>query len=176
VIGCSGAGKTTFAKRLAALRGCPFIELDAIYHQRNWTPLSDDAFRARVETALSGEEWVCDGNYSAVQPIVRARATDVIWIDPPKAVVMAQVVMRSVARAAMRSELWNGNRETMARWLDPGHPIRWAWSTFDKKRIDYAARMTQSEYAHLRFHRLQTRRAMRAFLQASTLPAIDGDR
>jgi adenylate kinase family enzyme len=168
VIGCSGAGKTTFGKRLAARLGCAFVELDAIYHQANWTRLADDVFRARVEAALSSDKWVCDGNYSAVHPIVRARATDVVWLNPPKGVVMAQVVWRSVVRAAMpQAELWNGNRESVRRWLNAEHPIRWAWSTFEKKRVDYEARMTQPEYAHLHFHRLQTRPATRAFIRAS---------
>jgi hypothetical protein len=57
-------------------------DLDALYHQPNWTPLADDAFRARVEAALSSHQWVCDGNYSAVHPIVRARASDIVWLDP----------------------------------------------------------------------------------------------
>jgi adenylate kinase family enzyme len=168
VIGCPGAGKTTFGKRLAARLDCPFVELDSIYHQANWTPLGDEAFRARVQEAVSSESWVCDGNYPVVHPIVRAHATDVVWLDPPKAIVMAQVVWRSLSRAAMRAELWNGNRESAANWLDPEHPIRWAWSTFETKRVDHEARMTLPEYAHLRFHRLKTRCAMRAFIQAST--------
>ena len=168
VIGCSGAGKTTFGERLATRLRCPFVELDAIYHQPHWTPLADDAFRVRVEAALAGERWVCDGNYEVVHPIARARATDVVWLDPAKAVVMAQVVWRSVTRAAMNAELWNGNRESVTNWLDPGHPIRWAWSTFDSKRVDYEARMRHAEYAHLRFHRLRTRHAMRAFVRASS--------
>jgi adenylate kinase family enzyme len=167
VIGCSGAGKTTFAKRLAARLACPYVELDSIYHQPNWTPLADVVFRERVEAALSGDAWVCDGNYEVVHSVVRARATDIVWLDPPKAVVMAQVVWRSVTRAAIRAELWNGNRESAAKWLDPGHPMRWAWSTFESRRADYEGRMTRPEYAHLRFHRLRTRRAMRAFVRAA---------
>jgi adenylate kinase family enzyme len=164
VLGCSGAGKTTFGKRLALRLGCPFIELDAIYHQPNWTPLSDDAFRARVETAIASDRWVCDGGYPAVHPMVRARATDVVWLDPPRAVVMAQVVWRSLARAATREELWNGNRERMSHWFDADHPIRWAWSTFEKKRADYEACMTRPEYARVSFHRLRTREETRAFI------------
>jgi adenylate kinase family enzyme len=168
VIGCSGAGKTTFGRRLAASLACSFVELDAIYHQPNWTSLPNDVFRARVGAALSSERWVCDGNYLAVHAIVRARATDMIWIDPPKAVVMAQVVWRSATRAAIRAELWNGNRESATNWLDPEHPIRWAWSTFKTTRVDYEARMAEPEYAHLRFHRLRSRRAMRDFIRQAT--------
>jgi adenylate kinase family enzyme len=168
VIGCSGAGKTTFGKRLAARLGCPFLELDSVYHQRNWTPLEDAVFRERVAATLSGEAWICDGNYAAVQPTVWARATDVVWLDPPKVVVMAQVIWRSATRAVTNAELWNGNRESASQWLDPEHPIRWAWATFATKRAEYEGRMAQPENAHLRFHRLETRRARRAFLRAST--------
>jgi len=164
VIGCSGAGKTTFGKRLAARLGCPFIELDAIVHQPGWTRLPEPDFRARVTCALSGPAWVCDGNYAEVHAIVRARATDVVWLDPSKARVMSQVIWRSVWRAVTREELWNGNRERVSEWLAPDHPIRWAWSRFDGKRRDYEKRMVAPEYAHLRFHRLRDRRAVEAYL------------
>jgi adenylate kinase family enzyme len=36
VVGTSGAGKTTFAARLAALLDCRHIELDAFQHGPNW--------------------------------------------------------------------------------------------------------------------------------------------
>jgi adenylate kinase family enzyme len=165
VIGSSGSGKTTFGKRLASRLGCPFLELDSVYHQAGWTQLPDDEFRARVAALLTADAWVCDGNYSAVHSVVRDRATDVVWLDPPKAVVMAQVIWRSVSRGVMRQELWNGNRERISEWLSPEHPIRWAWSRFESKRKDYTARMASPEYAHVRFHRLRSRRAARAFLR-----------
>jgi hypothetical protein len=111
---------------------------------------------------------VCDGNYSAVHRIVRERATDVVWLDPSKAVVMAQVVWRSVSRGITRQDLWNGNRERVSSWLSPEHPIRWAWSRFEAKREDYEERMASPEYAHVRFHRLKSRRAVRAFLEAAS--------
>ncbi len=99
-------------------------------------------------------------------PILRDRATDAVWLDPPKAVVMAQVVWRSAFDAARRAELWNGNREDPWRWLDPEHPIRWAWSTFERKRAEHELRMTEPAYAHLRFHRLKTRGDAQAFVMA----------
>ena len=39
VIGTSGAGKTTLARRLAGSLDVPHLELDAIYHQAGWEPL-----------------------------------------------------------------------------------------------------------------------------------------
>ena len=80
-----------------------------------------------------------DGNYDEVRAIVVARATDVVWIDPRKSVVMAQVVGRSIHRAVTRRELWNGNRENWRDWASPDHPIRWAWATYDRKQVTYPA-------------------------------------
>jgi adenylate kinase family enzyme len=167
VIGSSGAGKSTFGRRLAERLGCAFIELDGIYHQAGWRELGEEEFRARVAPLVAGEAWVCDGNYSKVHRLVLARATDVVWIDPSKAVVMAQVIWRSVSRAAMGRELWNGNRERFRGFLDPEHPIRWAWSTFERRRVEYEGRMRAAEYSHVRFHRLRDRRQMRAFVESA---------
>ena len=83
VIGTSGSGKTTFARRLAERAKLPHVELDALFWGPNWTPADDTLFRERVTTALSGDAWVCDGNYSSVRPMVLARADTVIWLDLP---------------------------------------------------------------------------------------------
>lgn len=48
VVGASGSGKTTFARRLAERLGIPHIELDAIHWGPDWTPARDDDFRART--------------------------------------------------------------------------------------------------------------------------------
>ena len=98
IVGTSGAGKSTFGKLLAERLDCRYVELDAIYHQANWVPLPEDQFRARVNDFVGGEAWVCDGNYSVVHPIVLARATDVIWLDPPS-------VGRLVNRATRRDDV-----------------------------------------------------------------------
>ena len=164
VVGVSGSGKSTFGRALAERIGVPFIELDSIRHQAGWTELPDDEFRARVVEATAGDGWVVDGNYDEVRSIVVARATDVVWIDPRKTVVMAQVVTRSLHRAVTRRELWNGNRENWRDWASPAHPIRWAWATYDGKQVTYPERFASDAYAHVRVHRLRGRREARAFL------------
>ena len=112
VVGVSGAGKSTFGRTLAERIGAPFVEFDSIRHQPGWTELPDEEFAEQVSDATAADAWVVDGNYDEVRSIVVARATDVVWIDPRKAVVMAQVVTRSIHRAVTRRELWNGNGRT----------------------------------------------------------------
>ena len=166
VIGCSGAGKTTFGRALAGRLGVEFVELDAIFHQPNWTELPADEFQARVRDAVAADGWVVDGNYAVVRPIVLDRATHVAWLDYSRPRVMQHVIRRSVSRAVTRRELWNGNKEDARAWLDPEHPIRWAWSTHARKRPEYEARFADPQYAHLDVARFQTPGAARAWLDA----------
>jgi hypothetical protein len=62
---------------------------------------------------------------------------------------MARVICRSFLRAVLRTELWAGNRERWRHLLRPSHPIRWAWSTWDRRRRETTERLSQKEYAHL---------------------------
>ena len=71
----------------------PFVELDSIRHQAGWTELPDDEFRARVASWLAADDVGGRRQLRArCGRSIVARATDVVWIDPRKAVVMAQVV------------------------------------------------------------------------------------
>ena len=70
VIGTSGAGKTTIARKIAQTLGVPHVEFDAYRHGPNWTETPDDVFRERLRQALGGDRWVADGNYGVVRNVV----------------------------------------------------------------------------------------------------------
>jgi adenylate kinase family enzyme len=154
VIGTSGSGKTTFAGALAARRGVPHIDLDAVTWQPGWVALHEtdpDEFVRRCAAAMAGDDWVSCGNYIASRPPLLARATHLVWLDYPRAIVMARVIRRSFARALTHDELWpgTGNREDFRRWLDKGHPIRWAWDTHARRQRSYGAMFANPALAHL---------------------------
>jgi adenylate kinase family enzyme len=164
VIGCSGAGKTTVSTLAAQRLGVRRVELDALRHGPGWVETPDAEFSRLVAQEVARDAWVVEGNYHGVLGgLVRDRATSVVWLDPPRSVVMAQVFWRSFSRLITQVELWNGNRERW-NWLDPEHPIRWAYSNYDNKRRAFEAAMDA------RWVRLRSRREMKDWLDSLTLP------
>jgi adenylate kinase family enzyme len=167
VVGNSGSGKSTLARQLAAVLGLPHLELDGVYHQPGWQPRPADDFRRAVETIAAGDSWVIDGNYSAVRPLVWARADTVIWLDPPRRTVMRQIVWRTLRRAVGRQELWNGNRERLRNfftWNQEDSVISWAWHSHAKYRTRYIAAAADPANSGLMFIRLAGRRDTARFL------------
>ena len=158
MIGSSGSGKTTISVRLAAALDLPCIELDAINWQADWRDLDTydrPEFIRRVEAAVAGDSWVCDGNYSTVANLVWRRATHLVWLDYNPSVFMPRVIGRSLMRAFDRRELWNGNRERWQDWLNHEHPILWAWRTWRDQRERYEALLDADVWAHLKVIRLR---------------------
>jgi adenylate kinase family enzyme len=158
VVGTSGAGKTTLARRIAALLELPHIELDAINWQSGWHDLTrhdPEEFVRRVTQAIEAEAWVIDGNYGSVRDRIWQRATHLVWLDYERPVIMARVISRTLYRAVLRTELWAGNRERWRHLFRPSHPIRWAWSTWERRRRETAERLARKECAHLLVLRLR---------------------
>lgn len=159
VVGISGAGKTTLARRLAGALEVSHVELDAIFHQPGWTELPVEEFRRRVRCELSADGWVVDGNYTAVRDLVWAAADTVVWLDRPRGTVMRRLIARTARRAMTRQELWNGNREPITGMLrrDPrDNLVRWSWTKHGEYADRYAAAMTDLRNRHLTFRRLTT--------------------
>jgi adenylate kinase family enzyme len=115
IIGTSGSGKSTLGAMLADRLGVPYIELDGIFYQPNWTQLPALEFERRVQEAAARPTWVIDGSYSAVRHVIWPRADCIVWLDLPRPLVTYRVLRRTVVRCATRQELWSGNRD---RWRD----------------------------------------------------------
>jgi adenylate kinase family enzyme len=170
VVGNAGSGKSTLARALAARLGVPHVELDGIYHQRGWTPLAEEELVRRVGEAAARDGWVIDGNYSAVRPLIWARADTVVWLDLPRRIVMRRIIWRTVRRVISRAELWNGNREPWQNLVrrDPhASLIAWAWHKHAVYQERYAAAARDPGWAHLRFIRVTSGREQRDLLDSA---------
>jgi adenylate kinase family enzyme len=157
------------AETLASRLGARHVELDSLFHLPNWAELPVDEFRRQVAELSEDDSWVVDGNYSTVRDLVWTRADAVVWVDPPRSVVMRRVIFRSLARVIFRRELWNANRE---RWryllsADPAKSIIvWAWTQHQAYRDRYSAAMTDPCWAHLTFIRLRSASDAEDFLSS----------
>ena len=129
IYGPSGSGKSTLARQLGAKLGLPVVELDAIFHAHpNWVDLDRDEFRAQVSAILLQypEGWVIDGNYGMVRDLILTRADTAIWLRLPFRTVYRRLAWRTVSRAVVGGELWNGNKETLKQtFLTPDSMLWW---------------------------------------------------
>ena len=62
VIGCPGAGKSTFARALHQATGLPLFYLDQIWHRPDKSTLSEEEFDAILTDVVSQPRWIIDGN------------------------------------------------------------------------------------------------------------------
>jgi len=148
VAGISGSGKSTFARELGVRAGLPYHEMDALYHGPDWVPIP--TFEDDVAAIVARERWVFDSHgYQQVRDLMWGRADTVVWLDYSRPVVMSRVLRRSFHRAWTRRPMFNGNTETFRSWLDPEHPVQWAWTQYDPRRQDMLRRFADPAYADL---------------------------
>ncbi len=159
VVGTTGSGKTTMGERLAAILGCPHIELDSLFWSPGWREADRVVFRERVSQALAGESWTVDGNYRQVRDIIWTRADTVVWLDYPLPVVMGRLVLRTFQRASSRELLWGTNRENLwEHFFSRKSLFLWALQTHGKHRREYPGFFAMPQYAHLKLVHLSSPR------------------
>ena len=161
IVGDSGSGKTWLGGELAKRTGYPHIELDSLYWQEDWTPLPENELHGVVATAIAGDNWIIDGNYASVQPVVLEAADTIVWLDLPRWRVMTAITRRTLDRIFRKRTLWNNNRERLPNlltWEPEDNIIRWAWVQHPMYRKRYGAMALDPGHAHLEWVRLRSRR------------------
>jgi adenylate kinase family enzyme len=137
--------------------------MDALYHGPGWQPLPE--FEDDVARIAAADRWVFDSyGYQQVRDLLWSRADTVVWLDFPRRVVMPRVLRRSFDRAWHRREIFNGNTESFDAWLDPEHPVQWAWREFASRRADLTARFADPQYASIAKVALRSPTAARSWL------------
>jgi len=141
--------------------------MDAMYHGPNWQPL--DTFEDDVAAVVATQAWVFDSHgYAQVRDLMWSRADTVVWLDYSRRVVMTRVLERSARRAFTGEPIFNGNVESFRDWLDPEHPVQWAWTQYQHRRSDLRARFASPLYADRRKVRLADPSAAVRWLHAAT--------
>ena len=96
IIGNAGAGKTTFARKLAEKTGLPLVHLDQIYWCGTWEHLSREEFDAALQTELERPEWILDGNFNRTFAYRLNYCDTVFFFDLPTLTCLAGITKRLI--------------------------------------------------------------------------------
>jgi adenylate kinase family enzyme len=139
VIGSGGAGKSTFAARLAGRTGLPLIHLDAAYWKLGWVETPKPAWVEAVRRLAAGERWVMDGNYGGTLDLRLAACDTVILLDLPRLVCATRVLRRWMRfRGRSRPDMTPGCPERLS-W----EFLRWVWTYPSERRPGILLRLSR---------------------------------
>ena len=105
VIGNSGGGKSTLARRLSSAGKCGHVEIDSLMWRLGWQLTPAEIYNAEHARLIAEENWIIEGlGRRESIPARLARATDIVLVDMP---------------------LW------MHFWLAAERQIRWSTGTIE---------------------------------------------
>ncbi|MBX3493815.1 MAG: topology modulation protein [Parvibaculum sp.] len=161
VIGCSGGGKSTLARKLGEKLGLPVVHLDVLFWKPGWVESSYDEFRPKVAAAVAEDRWIIDGNFSRTFDIRLPRADTVVWVDQPRRVCLWRAFRRTLTLfGETRADLAPGCPEK----FDPAF-YRFIWNFKRTHDAMIEAALTR-DAAHAKQFRLRSDREISAFLAA----------
>ena len=155
IIGTTGSGKSTCAKKISEKFGLTHIELDSIYHGKNWESLENSLFQQKVIERLSNlDAWIVDGNYPQVRDIILNQTDTVIWLDYPLLLVLFRVIKRTFKRLIKKEKLWNDNYESWCEtFFRRENVILWALRTHKRRRKEYLKLYSNEIFSDLKIYR-----------------------
>ncbi len=88
IIGCPGAGKSTFARKLRDKTGLPLYYLDMLWHKPDKTTVLRQEFDAALAEIINKDEWIIDGNYGRTLEVRLAACDKIFLFDLPTEVCL----------------------------------------------------------------------------------------
>jgi adenylate kinase family enzyme len=102
IIGNTGSGKSTVAKRLAARRHVRAIDLDSLHWEdESYDRKRDEAEASRLVVEVAAKpRWIIEGVYGWLASVAIPRATALVWLDLPWTECRAAILARGPRRGA----------------------------------------------------------------------------
>ena len=94
VIGCSGAGKSTFARILGELTGLPVTHIDQLFWEPGWVMAPQTVYLERLGAVVERETWIIEGVNASTLDLRLPRTDLVIWLDRSRWVCLWRVARR----------------------------------------------------------------------------------
>lgn len=94
VIGSSGAGKSTFARRLGDRTGLPVTHIDQLFWQRGWVQAPKDVYLARLAHVVAQDRWIIEGVSPSTLDLRFPRTDTVFWLHRGRTACLWRVARR----------------------------------------------------------------------------------
>ncbi len=136
VLGPSNSGKSTLATAIGRKLDIKVIHLDQLHHipSTDWQPRPANEFLALHDKAITGEQWVMEGNYSSCMPQRFQRATGMILLDVSIAVSLFRYTRRTLFEHGRIGAL-EGGRESIKWSMIRYITMRTPWNRLRYARI-----------------------------------------
>jgi adenylate kinase family enzyme len=96
VIGCCGAGKSTFARKLQSINGLPLVHLDQVYWHPHWVETEKEVWTKKMKELVSKPSWIIDGNYGGTMDIRLKEADTIFYLQYPTWKCLYRVIKRTI--------------------------------------------------------------------------------
>ena len=166
VVGPTGCGKTTLARRLARSLGLQHVDADALFWGPDWTPTPLPLLLQRLGSALAAERGITDGNIGRLRDIQLPRITTLVWLDYTLRASLPRLLRRTLWRTLTRQIVHGGNRESLRKqFLSRDSVFALALRRHAGLKQHYRELIEAPDATHLRVIHLMSPRATRRWLR-----------
>jgi adenylate kinase family enzyme len=163
VFGNAGGGKSTLARRLAALTGLPLHVIDMMQFQAGGAPVPHDEYLRAHADLLDRDEWIIDGFGSVASAWERFSIADtLIYLDLPLLTHYRWVTKRFVKGLFASPEGWPAGSPL---WSSTLSGYRVVWSCHRTLTPRYRTLVADAASAK-GVHHLRSAGAIKVFLRA----------
>ncbi len=123
VVGCGGAGKSTFALEIGKRFALPVVHLDRLWWLPGWVERDREEFDGMLKRELQKPSWVIDGNYHRTLALRLAYCDAVVFLDIPTEECLKNAYARAEKyRGTTRPDMTEGCPETVhdefKQWIE----------------------------------------------------------
>jgi len=112
ILGYSGAGKSTFAKKLHLHYDIPVLYLDTVHFAANWVERNDYDMETDMRQFMKQDAWILEGNYRRLCPNRYQEADQIFVFKMNRFLCIYHVIQRRIKyRHHQRESIAKGCKE-----------------------------------------------------------------